>query len=44
MFDEMRPFMVEAGELDDAREAIYTRGDGECPAGHQPPDPHDAVG
>ena len=25
MFDEMRPFMVETNDIDDSREAIYTR-------------------
>jgi hypothetical protein len=29
IFAEMRPFMVDAREMDDSREAIYTRLDGE---------------
>ena len=29
IFAEMRPFMVDACEIDDSREAIYTRMDGE---------------
>lgn len=29
IFDEMRPFMVDADDFDDSREAIYTRTEGE---------------
>ncbi len=29
MFAEMRPYMVKVEDLDDSREAVYTRGDGE---------------
>lgn len=29
IFAEMRPYMVEVDDLDDTREAVYTRGDGE---------------
>ena len=29
LFDEMRPFMVDAPEMDDSREAIYSRMEGE---------------
>jgi len=29
IFAEMRPFMVDAAHLDDSRESIYTRMDGE---------------
>ncbi|MGH7484867.1 MAG: hypothetical protein ACREMY_04560, partial [bacterium] len=29
MFAEMRPYMVNVEELDDTREAVYTRGEGE---------------
>lgn len=29
IFDEMRPFMVDACDIDDSREAIYTRTEGE---------------
>lgn len=29
LFDEMRPFMVDAADLDDSRDAICTRGPGE---------------
>ena len=29
IFAEMRPYMVDVEDLDDTREAVYTRGDGE---------------
>jgi len=29
IFAEMRPYMVGVDDLDDAREAVYTRGEGE---------------
>ena len=29
IFAEMRPYMVDVDDLDDTREAVYTRGDGE---------------
>ena len=29
IFAEMRPYMVDAEDLDDSREAVYTRGQGE---------------
>jgi hypothetical protein len=29
IFAEMRPYMVNVEDLDDTREAVYTRGDGE---------------
>ncbi len=29
MFAEMRPYMVKVEDLDDSREAVYTRGEGE---------------
>ncbi|HEX3553911.1 MAG TPA: hypothetical protein VIA62_11860 [Thermoanaerobaculia bacterium] len=29
IFAEMRPYMVDVEDLDDAREAVYTRGEGE---------------
>ncbi len=29
IFAEMRPYMVSVEDLDDAREAVYTRGEGE---------------
>ena len=29
IFAEMRPYMVKVEDLDDSREAVYTRGDGE---------------
>jgi hypothetical protein len=29
IFVEMRPYMVDIGDLDDSREAAYTRGEGE---------------
>lgn len=32
IFAEMAPFMVDAQDVDDSREAVYTRMEGECSA------------
>ena len=41
IFAEMLPYMVDVEDLDDTREAVYTRGDGERRAGISLPPPKD---
>lgn len=35
LFAEMEPYTVKIGDVDDSREAIYTRMEGECGAGRR---------